>query len=86
MPAEFNFTKPLESDHLNPEMIVPGPTEEPVSIRGNVLDREKFKEMRKEFYELRGWDPETGLQKIETLRRLDLDDVADDLKERGLVK
>ncbi len=86
VPAEFNFTKPLESDHLNPEMIVPGPTEEPVSIRGNVLNREKFEEMRKDFYELRGWDPETGLQKIKTLRRLDLDDVADDLIERGLAK
>ena len=46
---------------LNPRLIVPGPTEEPVSIRGNVLDRQKFEEMREEFYHLRGWDPKTGL-------------------------
>jgi hypothetical protein len=28
--------------------------------------------MRKEFYELRGWDAETGLQKAETLDRIGL--------------
>jgi len=41
--------------------------------------------MREEFYGLRGWDQETGLQKIETLARLSLSDVALDLKEKGLV-
>ena len=86
VPAEYNFTDPVESDLLNPHLIVPGPTEEPVGIRGTVLDRKKFEEMREEFYRLRGWDPETGLQKKETLERLRLADVAEALYTVGLVK
>jgi aldehyde:ferredoxin oxidoreductase len=86
VPPEYNFIEPVESDMLNPRLIVPGPTEEPVSIRGNVLDRKKFQEMREEFYDLRGWDPETGLQKKETLDRINLGDVAQELQSTGLVK
>jgi aldehyde:ferredoxin oxidoreductase len=86
MPAEYNFIEPVEEDMLNPRLIVPGPTEEPVSIRGNVLDRQKFEEMREEFYNLRGWDPRTGLQKKETLARLGMTDVAEELEKAGLVK
>jgi aldehyde:ferredoxin oxidoreductase len=85
MPAEYNFIEPVEEDMLNPRLIVPGPTEEPVSIRGNVLDRKKFEEMREEFYNLRGWDPKTGLQKKETLARLGMADVSDELEKSGLV-
>lgn len=80
VPAEFNFTEPVQTDMLNPRLLVPGPTEEPVSVRGNVLDREKFERMREEFYELRGWDPEKGLQKAETLERLGLSDMIPKLK------
>jgi aldehyde:ferredoxin oxidoreductase len=85
VPAGFNFTEPVETDILNPQLLVPGPTEEPVSVRGNVLDRENFEKMRNEFYELRGWDPATGLQKRETLERLGLTDMIAELKPRGLV-
>jgi aldehyde:ferredoxin oxidoreductase len=59
---------------MNPEVIVPGPGEEVISRKGQILDREVFEEMRKEFYELRGWDSESGLQKVETLERLGLSD------------
>ncbi len=85
VPAEYNFIEPLEQDMLNPRLIVPGPTEEPVSIRGNVLDRAKFERMREEYYGLRGWAAETGLQKSETLARLGMTDVAEELAEAGLV-
>ena len=71
---------------FNPRMVVPGPGNEPASVKGILLDRGKFNEMRAEYYELRGWDPETGLQKQKTLENLDLSDVAQDLKARGLVK
>ena len=86
VPAEFNFTEPVQMDGLNPKLIVPGPSEEPVSIKGNLLDREKYEEMREDFYTLRGWDTETGLQKAGTLEQLDLGDVAQDLKSKGLIK
>ena len=85
VPADFNFTKPVETDPLNPELLVPGPTEEPVSVKGTVLDRKKFEKMREEFYSLRGWDPHTGLQRSKTLEGLGLSDVSQDLKEWGLL-
>jgi aldehyde:ferredoxin oxidoreductase len=84
-PGEFNFTVPLQYDILNPDLIVPGPGEEVVSVRGNILDREKFSKMRAEYYDLRGWEQATGFQKTETLGRLNLGDLAKDLKERGLL-
>jgi aldehyde:ferredoxin oxidoreductase len=70
---------------LNPQLLVPGPTEEPVSVKGNVLDREKFEAMRQEFYELRGWDAKTGLQKSRTLERLGLSDIIPEMKTRRLI-
>ncbi len=85
-PAEFNFTTPLEQDMVNPQLIVPGPTEEPVSNKGNVLDRDAFENMRREYYELRGWETETGLQKAVLLDRLGLPEVAQELKKLNLIK
>lgn len=73
---EYNFTEPLETDSLGREIIYPGPDGEIISTRGNMLDREKFIAMRKEYYRLRGWDPETGLPLPETLARLQLSDLA----------
>jgi aldehyde:ferredoxin oxidoreductase len=84
-PPEYNFTEPVMSSDLNPRMIVPGPTEEPVSFRGNILDRKKYEEMRDEFYELRGWERETGLQKTEKLDSLGMSDIAGELEKKGLV-
>lgn len=74
VPEEFNFVDPVETVFMNPEVIVPGPGEEVISRKGQTLDRDVFEEMRKEFYELRGWDSESGLQKVETLERLGLSD------------
>ena len=64
---------------MNPEVIIPGVGEEVVSRKGQTLDRDVFKTMRKEYYELRGWDTESGLQKIETLERLKLSEIVQDL-------
>lgn len=84
-PEEFNFTDPVETVFMNPEVIVPGPGEEVLSRKGKILDREDFAFMRREFYELRGWDPETGLQRSETLEALDLSDLAEDLREMKML-
>jgi len=75
VPADFNFSTPIEADGLNPKLIVPGPTEEPVSIRGRILDKGEFLKIRETYYSLRGWDPETGVQKAETLKKLGLSDL-----------
>jgi aldehyde:ferredoxin oxidoreductase len=74
-PPEYNFTEPLEAIPHFPAMVVPGPDEEIVDIKGKVLDRDKFTSMLQEYYRLRGWDEETGLPQAETLVALGLDDL-----------
>ena len=49
------------------------------------MDRTLVKDMRKEFYELRGWDPETGRQKAKTLERLGLSEVLTELKQMEMI-
>jgi aldehyde:ferredoxin oxidoreductase len=41
-------------------------------VRGKKIDREKFKKMIDEYYELHGWD-ENGVPRQETLEKLGLD-------------
>jgi aldehyde:ferredoxin oxidoreductase len=83
--AEFNFTDPVETVFMNPDVIVPGPGQEVVSRKGLTLDRDVFKAMLKEFYDLRGWDSESGLQKAETLEHLGLTELAQDLKQIDMI-
>jgi len=83
---EFNFHDPVQFVFMNPEVLVPGPGDEVFSRKGRTLKRDEFEKMRNEFYQLRGWDPETGLQKLETLQELELDDIADELIQSGLIK
>jgi aldehyde:ferredoxin oxidoreductase len=49
------------------------------------LDRDVFEKMQKEFYDLRGWDSESGLQKVKTLERLELSDLVQDLKQIDMI-
>ena len=81
---EFNFTVPLKGDFGNPECIVPGQDGTPFSRKGMVLEREKFEQMKDEFYQVRGWDVATGLQRRSQLEALDLKEVADTLEGEGL--
>jgi aldehyde:ferredoxin oxidoreductase len=83
---EFNFKDPVQSVFMNPDVIVPGPGDQVLSRRGRILGRDEFQQMRKEFYELRGWDQDTGLQKSGMLNDLGLNDVTNDLNRLGLVK
>ncbi len=82
---EACYVVPLESERLNPECLLPGKDGEIISRKGSVFDRDKFEKLLGEFYELRGWDPKTGLQKKSQLDDLGLDDVAQELAVRGLL-
>jgi aldehyde:ferredoxin oxidoreductase len=44
--------------------------------KGEVLDEGKFEQMKDEYYEIRGWDKQTGIPTKEKLVELGLDDVA----------
>ncbi|MBW1998270.1 MAG: hypothetical protein JRJ29_09940 [Deltaproteobacteria bacterium] len=60
--------------------------EEPVKsgpYKGCLCDREKWDRMLDEFYEIHGWDKETGLQTRSTLMELGMKEVADKLQEAG---
>jgi aldehyde:ferredoxin oxidoreductase len=54
---------------------MPGPGAQPVDATGNMLDRDKFAGMLKEYYRIRGWDEKTGLPTQETLKKLGMDDL-----------
>ena len=86
VPDEFNFTDPVETVFMNPDVIVPGPEQEVISRKGQTLDRDVFEAMLKEFYDLRGWDSESGLQKAKTLEHLKLSDLVKDLKQIDMIE
>jgi aldehyde:ferredoxin oxidoreductase len=81
---EFLFTEPMGGVFFDRECRAAGKNGERISLKGAVIDRERFEGMKEEYYQLRGWDPATGLQKEDTLKSLGLPDVVDDLKKGGL--
>lgn len=85
VPAAFNFTDPVESVFMNPDVVVPGPGEEIIGRKGKTLKQDEYDTMKKEFYNLRGWDSGSGHQRTETLERLGLSDLVQDLSRIGRV-
>lgn len=51
--------------------------------KGRVNDPEDLNEMLDEYYRLRGWDLERGWPRRDTMRRLGLEDFAEDLERMG---
>ncbi|MCX5896157.1 MAG: aldehyde ferredoxin oxidoreductase family protein [Proteobacteria bacterium] len=47
---------------------------------GSMLDKEKFKKMLEDYYEMRGWDRETGVPTRKHLTALGLEDIAHDIE------
>ena len=83
---EHLFSEPLQGLFYDPECEAPGPDDKLVSRKGMSLDREVFKKLKDEYYELRGWDVASGLPTKAQLEALQLGDVAHDLANRGLLK
>ncbi len=81
---DFYHSKPLKMDWTVKECLVPGKNGEVISRKGQVLDRQKFEDMKSEFYALRGWDVPSGLPTKAKLQELGLADVADELGNLGL--
>ena len=79
------FTVPLDFDVSSPDCLMPGKGGELISRRGAVVERDKFERMKDEYYRIRHWDVDTGLQTSEVLEALELKDVAQDLQQRGLL-
>jgi aldehyde:ferredoxin oxidoreductase len=83
---DYFHTRPLEFGEafINPEAKMPGHEGNVISRLGCVLEKDKFEEMKGEYYLLRGWDPASGYQTSAKLKELGLGDIAADLKSRGL--
>jgi aldehyde:ferredoxin oxidoreductase len=46
-----------------------------------VITEETLEKMKDEYYEIRGWDRATGIPTPQRLLRLDLPDIAEDMKQ-----
>jgi len=77
--------EPYQGHVVDPDCLVPGKNGELVSRKGAMIGWEDFVKMRSEFYELRRWDVASGRQTREQLKEIGLEDIADDLAERGLL-
>jgi aldehyde:ferredoxin oxidoreductase len=82
---DFHFNEPVETEEgligvFNPDLEFPGPGEEIISRKGCVFDRREFERMKDEYYKLRGWDSESGLQGKNKLESLNLSFVVPELK------
>jgi len=87
---EFNFTEGIEVEEgffglFNPEFMLPGTEDKLTSRKGMVVERDKFEKMMDEYYNLRGWDVETGLQKKQKLGTLSLSEIIPELEEGNLL-
>ncbi|MEX1300246.1 MAG: aldehyde ferredoxin oxidoreductase N-terminal domain-containing protein [Desulfotignum sp.] len=69
--APFNYTEPVQTVFMNPDVLVPGPGDQALTRKGMTLGKEEFAAMRREFYQLRGWDPDTGIQPPDILKDMD---------------
>ncbi|HSW57041.1 MAG TPA: aldehyde ferredoxin oxidoreductase N-terminal domain-containing protein [Dehalococcoidales bacterium] len=83
---DYYHTRPLADGEvfINPDALMPGPGGTIISRVGSVLEKDKFEELKNEYYRLRGWDVQSGYPTVARLRELGLDDVAADLKSRKL--
>jgi len=65
---------------------LPGKGNEAVSMKGRVVGKAQFEAMKKEYYELRHWDPATGLPTESRLKELGITDITSELKQKNLVR
>jgi aldehyde:ferredoxin oxidoreductase len=80
--AEYHFTEPM-GEGMHDQQFVPQWEGRPTESQGSLLDRDKFKDLMKDYYKLRGWNPETGLPYRETLESLGIDYLIPDFEHAG---
>lgn len=84
LPEDWH-AEPLKKGVMDPDCLVPGKDGQPVSRVGAVVGGDEFENMKDDYYQSRGWDIASGLQKRGVMEGLGLKDVADDLERRGLL-
>lgn len=82
---DYLHEEPVQFVRFDRECLVPGKNGEIVSRKGTKIEREDFERLKSEYYELRGWNIESGLPTATKLQELGLGDIACDLEARGLL-
>jgi len=84
---DYFFQEPLKQGDIfyNPDALMPGPRGEIISKIGSIVDHAEFERVKGEYYQLRGWDSDTGYPSRSKLEQLGLKDVCEDLDSRGLL-
>ncbi len=83
---DHHHDQPLMFTRFDRECQVPGKDGTVGSRQGVVVDRGDFEKVKDEFYRLRGWDVRTGVPTADTLRSLQLDDLAGELAAAALTE
>jgi aldehyde:ferredoxin oxidoreductase len=80
---DYFFTDPLKKGEVffSPDAVMPGQDGKLISRLGAVLDRDKFEEMKSEYYRLRSWDIISGIPTARRLQELGLDDMIPDMEK-----
>ncbi len=79
--ADYYHEQPLKEHPPVPAFIDGEWTYE--NIKGRKIERDKFEEWKTTYYQLEGWDPDTGWPTRATLESLELGHVADELEKNG---
>jgi len=84
---DYFHQEPLKKGDVffNPDALMPGQDGKIISKIGSVVDLEEFEKMKSEYYQLRGWDVETGFPTRAKLNELGLGDITSDLERRGIL-
>lgn len=85
---EFNFSTPLEQQDppvglFNPDLMMPGKDGKLFSCKGATVKRDYFKQVMDDYYKARDWDVATGLFTLKGLKKLGLEDLVAELKQKG---
>jgi len=83
---DYLHDESLQYNRFDEDCIVPDKNGKPVSRKGAKVERDEFERLKSEYYELRGWDEESGLPTKKNLNKLQITDVADDLDQRNLLR
>lgn len=84
---DYFHQEPLPKNHIffNPDALVPGRNGKILSKIGAIVDHDEFEKMKSEYYQLRGWDVETGFPTKTKLIELGLGDISSSLKKGSLL-
>jgi aldehyde:ferredoxin oxidoreductase len=83
---DYVFNEPLDWVFFDPECIAPGKNGDQISKKGAIIEREKFEALKDEYYALRGWDEDSGFPTRKKLQELDMEDIAEELEKRNLLR